>query len=285
MFCNSYSGHCLARQPRFQTESARHDAPVEYIQRGMLGAVPCAQRHGFLRTGISRQSGRSPQRNFHLDIAARRRCDHACRNLSDVALYDSPLRISEHHHRNCPALEILLRCHVHIDRHRHFKACLLGGFQQLSVNQPVPTGIFRFSDGVAFKEWDQRCGRAMVKENEHRRFGRGSAKQGVRQDSAPRIRAQRPPVPASRPLRLPGMLSTAGHCDQARLATVGPPHLRMDTGKTDVGDAADARAGLLPDVVEADRRAGAKFARLDLDVLHQLAPAGLYRNLPAPIDQ
>jgi hypothetical protein len=42
------------------------------------------------------------------------------------------------------------------------------------VSQLVPPGILRFCDRVAFEEQDEGRGRAVVKENEHRPFGRSS---------------------------------------------------------------------------------------------------------------
>jgi hypothetical protein len=85
------------------------------------------------------------------------------------------LRISKHHNRNSAALQILLRRHVFVGGQQYLESGLLGGLQQFAVNQPVPPGILRLGDGVAFKKRDQRRRRAVIKENEHRPSGPGLA--------------------------------------------------------------------------------------------------------------
>ena len=67
-------------------------------------------------------------RYVHLGIAA------GCRGVyggdpSNVALYDTPLRISKHYNGNCAALQIPLRHHVLVGRHEHFKSGFPGSFQ------------------------------------------------------------------------------------------------------------------------------------------------------------
>jgi hypothetical protein len=103
-------------------------------------------------TQYHRRGTRSPERDIHLNTTPGCRGVDAGGYPPDVALHDPPLRTSEHHNRNCAALQILLRRHILIGRQEQFKSGLLSRFEQLTVGQLVPTGFFGFRDGVAFEE-------------------------------------------------------------------------------------------------------------------------------------
>src|SRR5579863_3699755 len=105
--------------------------------------------------------------DIHFGIAAGFGGVHAGGYPSDVALYEPPLGISEYHYRNCATFQILLRHHVLVGREQDLEARFFGDFQQLAVYQLVPPGVFRFGDGVALKERNERCGRTVIKQNAH----------------------------------------------------------------------------------------------------------------------
>ena len=78
------------------------------------------------------------------------------------------------------------------------KPAASAAFNNSPLNKSVPSRLFRFRDGVAFKKADQRRGRSVVKEYTHQRSGRAVAQWAAHPDSAPRIPAPLRPVPASR---------------------------------------------------------------------------------------
>ncbi len=100
--------------------------------------------------------------NFRLGVAAGRGCIHSGGYLPNMALHDTPSRISKHYNRNGAALQILLRRHILVGGQEHRKSGFLGGFQQFPVNELVPPGILRFGDGVTFQGRNKRRGRAVI---------------------------------------------------------------------------------------------------------------------------
>lgn len=65
-----------------------------------------------------------------------------------MTLHDTPLRIAEDDNGNGAVLQVLLRHHVLVRGNRDLESGFLGGFQQRTVDQPVPTRLPCFGDGV-----------------------------------------------------------------------------------------------------------------------------------------
>ena len=109
----------------------------------------------------------APERNFHLDIAARRCFIHGGNHSFDVSAQDGPLSISKSHDRDFPARQILLVPDVLVCGHQKFEARGLSRIEQSAVNKPLPTVFNRFNDHMALQGVPQRRRRAVVKEDEH----------------------------------------------------------------------------------------------------------------------
>ena len=135
---------------------------------------------------------------IHFRVTAGPRGVHSGGYLTNMALHDTPLRISKHYDRNRASLQILLRRHILVGGQEDRKSGLLGGLQQFPVNQLVPPGILRFGDGMTFQERNKRRGRALIKENAHQRTPINGKRTTGHQDCGQRSRARRQSVLASR---------------------------------------------------------------------------------------
>jgi hypothetical protein len=68
--------------------------------------------------------------------------------------------------------KFLLVADTLVCREQEIYRCFLGGLQQSTVGQPVPTFRLGGDDGVRAERKGNALGRSVVKENEHRRARR-----------------------------------------------------------------------------------------------------------------
>jgi hypothetical protein len=87
--------------------------------------------------------------------------------------------------------------HILVGRQEYVESGFLSGFQQFPIDEPVPCGVLRRSDGVALEECNKRRGRTLIKQDSHQPTP-STETPAARQDCGPRIRARLQPVPASR---------------------------------------------------------------------------------------
>src|SRR5208283_2254220 len=187
-----------------------------------------------------------PFRDFHFDVSARSCSIHSRYYPVHVPSQHRPLRIAEHHDRNCANRQILLVPDIFVGSQEHLKSSLFGGLQQFAVLQFLPPSLGGRLDCMSFEECADRDRSPLVKEDQHQRV---SADEGVssRLRAANSITAliwsrskpsnqsimssmlapaskfsnitetgMRVPRSTQAPLTFPATLSTAEHCDQSK---------------------------------------------------------------------
>lgn len=110
--------------------------------------------------------------NVHLGKATWCCRVHGCGDLIEVQSYTGPLRRAQHHKSYTSACKVLLVTHILIGGQKYVETGSLRRRKQIAVSRLIPSPVFGFCDGVTRQGTRDAARRYVIKENEHRPFGR-----------------------------------------------------------------------------------------------------------------
>ncbi len=128
------------------------------------------------------------KRYVHQGVTAGRGLFHRQRNPAKVQTHNPPLRVTEHHDRYFPALQILLVPDTFVGGEQNVEPRGLRRFQQVAIRHSIPPAISGLYDLVARERLGNAAWGAMVKENAHPSKSMRQREPAVRRGCGRRIR-------------------------------------------------------------------------------------------------